>query len=253
MRNLFTLIGLSWDFARKQPVLLPIALWLFFVPITGLMSLAWFEEENPVLRAVTENGIGPETDLRLLSLVLLSEILLVLLVIWGAACVLLVGKRLSANRAGRAKTSFHAVRSEAARFILPLIFASILRSCFSILWGILLIVPGIVYSIRSVFYFVTVVEGQSPREALRSSIQAVKGRTATVLGYLFLLALVLFLPTMMIAGVIEMAATLLHPTLAVLTSLTTAALISVACVLFLLTMVALYAELKKNPVGAKVE
>ncbi|MFH0769807.1 MAG: hypothetical protein V1926_00335 [Candidatus Peregrinibacteria bacterium] len=250
MRNIFTLIGLSWDFARKQPVLVPVAVWFFTLPIAGLMGLAWFESENPVLRAVTENGIGPATDLRLVSLVLLAEIILSLLIVWGISCVLLVGKRMIGNRAGRTKTSFHAVRTEAGRFVLPLIFTSVLRSCFTILWGILFIVPGIVYSIRTVLYPVTVIEGGSPRRALKSSREVVKGRTTTVFVLLALVALMFFLPTLVIAGIIETAATLLHPALAAFTPLVSAALFTVPCVLFLLTMVALYGELKKHPVGS---
>ena len=40
MPNPFTLIGNAWEFARKQPVIIDIGLWMFFAPIIALNALA---------------------------------------------------------------------------------------------------------------------------------------------------------------------------------------------------------------------
>lgn len=166
MPNLFTIIGESWGFCRKQPALMHVMLWLFIVPSIGLLLL---EDTAERYESTT---VAPELAL----LMILVLIVLTLIMSWGAVCVLSVGKRLLQAKSGRTRTSFKTVRSQAASMFVPFVLTHMLREIFTVLWSIALIIPGFIYSVRTTFYAVIVVcEGISYRAALQKSKDVVKG------------------------------------------------------------------------------
>ena len=152
MPSVLSLIRASWIFYRKQPVLNWVLVWFLIVPqvVMNMLSRLSKGTSYPFLHGL------PDRDLTVL-LVLPGFLLLTLIIIWGVACVLVVCRRIIQSRAGRARTSFATLRKEAAPYILPLLFTSILRSCFTLFWAILLIVPGVIYSIRTIFYSIVIV------------------------------------------------------------------------------------------------
>src|SRR3989338_701328 len=85
-----------------------------------------------------EGVVAP--SLPALLLFLPAMLLLSILVVWGTACILLVGKRLVQSKAGRARTSFATVRKDAATYVLPLLLTGILRACFTFFW----MLPGLI-------------------------------------------------------------------------------------------------------------
>jgi hypothetical protein len=159
-----------------------VALWLIFLPsvVTGLVLDYQMDHRDLMM-------VRPETALVLI----LIQIILSLFLVWGTVCLLVIGKRLLQAKSGRSRTSFKVVRSEAAALIIPFVLTSILRNIMTILWGILLIIPGIVYFIRTVFSPVVIAcEGISYRPALRKSADVVRGNfwnvTLTMIGLGFL-------------------------------------------------------------------
>src|SRR3989344_5664488 len=201
MPSILSLIGASWTFYRKQPVLNWVLVWFLIMPQTLLNMLSRLMEGTryPFLQAL------PDKKLTIL-LVLPGLLLLTLLIIWGIACVLVVCRRIIQSRAGRARTSFATLRKEAAPYILPLFLTGILRSCFTIFWAILLIVPGVIYSIRTIFYpIIVVAEGISYRAALHRSTAMVKGRTWQILRILLAVNLVLFFPAIVVTAALELS------------------------------------------------
>ncbi|PIR48332.1 hypothetical protein COU80_05170 [Candidatus Peregrinibacteria bacterium CG10_big_fil_rev_8_21_14_0_10_55_24] len=250
--NLFSLIGTSWDFFRKQPVLNGVLLWFIALPMMAMTLIDMATEAFPVFQDITNRGvILGETDFRPLLAYIVIEILLSLVMLWGIACILLVGKRLTVNRAGRTRSSLKTVRKEAVAFILPLLLTSILRSCFTFLWALLFIVPGVIYYIRTMFYHVALVcEGHPYRSALQRSSQIVRGATWKALGAMLGLSVVLFFPVIMIASILDTIAQRLDPRLLVATAVIDSGLFAIVLVLFTISMILLYNELKKTSPSA---
>lgn len=114
-------IGTAWSFFWRQSALRPAAFLLVFLPMVGIRYL--------------DLPSGVATPQQAAILVVLTIAGLVLLT-WGVACTLTVGKRLLQAKAGRTRTSFKAVRSHAKGLIVPLILTDILRACIAILWSI---------------------------------------------------------------------------------------------------------------------
>lgn len=236
MPSPFALIGDAWEFARKQPALRWVGIWLIFLPLLGINVLSLL---MPPLDAAPGNvalGFG------------LGIFLLSLLMLWGDACVLLIGKRLLASSAGRSRTSFSAVRDQATGFVLPLLITDIIRSGMTILWGLLLIVPGIIYSVRTVFAPVIIVaEGKAYRLALRRSQDVVRGRTGTTLLMLLGLAVTLFLPLHALSLGLGWALDATVPEPHLLASIGLEAILSAVhafcIIIYTLTIILLYGEL----------
>lgn len=184
MSKTLSLIRSSWDFFRKQPALTSVAAWLFFVPTLAVDALTAVSEGGTLPEHIrTEASIGIAVLIFLLSLV----------TIWGQCCVYVAGRRMLQTKAGRSRTSFRATASQAKAFIIPFILTNILRTCFTLLWGLLLIVPGVVYALRTSFASVAVIgENTGYRAALERSKQAVKGNAWPILGQLILLTILLF-------------------------------------------------------------
>jgi hypothetical protein len=236
MPSPFALIGLAWGFWQKQPALHTVTAVLLWLPLLLQAALVraldpWMETQS----AATTNAIL----ISFLSLLLVSVVLT-----WGNACVLIVSKRLLGSAAGRSRTSFKAVRRQGRGFILPLILTEILRTCMTILWALLLIIPGIIYTVRTAFASVIVVaEGIAYRPALKRSIETVRGRTWAVFWRLLALGLILGVPPSALAIIADQTIEL--PLLAdVAVDLVATGLTAAAATMFLLSVTALYGELR---------
>lgn len=186
-----SLIRSSWDFFRRQPALLSVAVWLFFVPMLGMDALGALRDGGRIPADIAaEATIG----------IVLLTLILGLVTIWGQCCVFVAGKRMLQTKAGRTRTSFAATASQAKAFVIPFILTNILGGCITFLWGLLLVIPGLVYALRIVFTSVVVVgENIAYRAALDRSKAAVKGNSWKILGTLILLGLYLYgIPTALI-------------------------------------------------------
>lgn len=194
MPSILSIIGEAWEFARKQTALVPTAFWFLFLPMLLSAQLVTLEEKHPLF----QGDLNEWT----IALVLLY-LLLGLLMSWGGICILLIGKRLLQAKSGRTRSSFKAVRSQASSFFLPYILTGILRGIFAFLWTLLLIIPGIIYLVRTAFYPVILIsEGLAFREALRRSKDVVRGQSWRVFFSLLLLNLLLFFPLEILDGIV---------------------------------------------------
>ncbi len=182
-----------------------------------------------------------------LVIILLAMAGLSICILWGSASVLLVGKRMLQNSAGRNRTSFSAVRSKSSKYISNLLLTGILRDCFTVLWSILLIIPGIIYSIRTTFYHVAIVcDGKEYRGALTKSKELVQGHTWYVLWYLIATVCVLFIPVTIVANIAEAIIKNIDGRFIFLADIISAALHGLATCIFLLTNIGMYASLKEQ-------
>lgn len=247
MPNIFTLIGESWEYYRKQPVLNLVALWLIIIPLTLMSWLNTFLEEQAVLMEAGLENMFSEPRVMQMGLVLLAVfIILTLWTVWGSACTLLVGKKLLQSRAGRSRSSFKSVRKQGLKYVLTLFLTDILRTCITILWGLLLIVPGIIYSIRTSFYEVVIVsENLGYRTALNRSKEIVKGKTWQMLGYLIGLFVIIFLPVFVGIGFITMLIDTFDPRLIHIVDIFGSAFTGFAIIIFYLSLILLYDAFKK--------
>ena len=246
MASPLALIGTTWAFYKKQPFLNEIAFWFFFLPIAIIDVLAG------TLDTASAQGFGASTQaLTAMEIAVAIPIFLLIIFIltWGQACVLMVAKRLVASPAGRNRTSFKAVRKASKKFIWPLIITELLRAGTTLLLLLCFIIPGIIYSIRTTFYSIILIEKGKivyGREMLRRSGALVQGRTWEVLFRIIALALLIFIPV----GLVQAAITL--PLIAIDERLITLGLVlsdfisSFASVFFIVSIVALYADLKTS-------
>lgn len=246
MPSVFTLIGSSWAFLRKQPVLNPVIAWLFILPLTLQSSLLSEIEEDVTLLGdllARNTGMSPGA---VTATIILIQIIFSVWVLWGSACVLVVGKRIAQSKAGRSRTSFKAVRDQASKFIIPLFLTQILRACITLLWALLLIVPGVIYDLRTTFYDVIIVlEGKEYREALRESIDTVKGNSWPLFWILIALGFVLFIPAIGIHAMAQVVFTSIQYYLEPLAHLVGSTVMALSIVLYSLCSIHLYAYLKK--------
>lgn len=222
--------------------------WLMILPSIGsnLVTSIINPETNGF--SLTEQGF-PVMDLPpVIVFGIILMLIFALLVIWGSACTLVIGKRLLTNRAGRNRTSFRAVARQARRYILPLFLTSILRTCFVILWGLLLIIPGIIYNIRTVFYGIVIVcEGPSYRQALNRSKEVAFGHTWKILWSVIGLALCTFLPVSLLTAGVAILVSAIDMRLMIMTDILNGFFTGLATILFTLATIVLYSELKKQP------
>ena len=117
----FRLIGDAWSFFRRQPALQRSTVALVFLP---LLAMSYLDATVGIER--------PEHAAVLVVLYLASYAALT----WGTACTLVAGRRLLQAKAGRHRTSFKAVRSQATGLIVALILTDILRGCIALLWSL---------------------------------------------------------------------------------------------------------------------
>lgn len=236
MPSPLTLIGQAWRFYQKQPALFPVLVWMLIIPsvITNMLNMRLLKDGDTIEWA------SNETVLLILGIVLCWVVFT-----WGMASVLVIGKRLLQHKAGRTRTSFKAVRTQAGKALIPLILTSILRDCYTFLWALLLIVPGIIYSFRTVFFSIIIIcEGKAYQEALSASKEVVMGRTLHVA----LMAIALTLPLQIPSALIEQIAHQIIPKTDLLpwalVSIFSSGLSSMAAMITTLTMVLLYGSLK---------
>lgn len=119
-------LSTAWAYLRKQTVLAALVLWVMALPLLIADVLLLVPPKDPTLA---------------LAMQIVLLIVVTFVSYWGAAGVLLVGKRMiQKNKAGRSRTSIKAIVQDAAPLVLPLILTSILRACFT-LYRLLLLVP----------------------------------------------------------------------------------------------------------------
>ena len=235
----FQLLGASWNFYRKQPVLGSVLFWLIFLPTLG----------NAMLSVLFQEWITghDQTDAPpIVVLILLGILLCALLALWGTCCVLVIGKRIMQANAGRSRTSFSAVRSSAKKLIVPLLLTGILRSVFTLFWALLLIVPGIIYAIRTTLFSVIIAcEGLEYRDALRRSSEIVKPVIFQVFIRLIAISIILFVPISLLQII---SVELVQPTDllgSLLVAIPVSGLSAFSSVLLLLSLIFLYKSIVK--------
>lgn len=239
----FALIGTAWNFYKKQPVLNEIAFWLFFVPVALVDALSGV---LGIAHTQSLEDFSMEATTVVLAVPMLCFVLY--FTFWGQACVLTVAKRLVSSPAGRNRTSFKAVRTQAKKYIGPLFLTELLRGIFTVFWSFLLIVPGIIYSARTVFFDIMMVENGKVaygRPVLNKSKEFVKDRTWSVIWRMLVIICCLFLPVGIIDGVIGALLTTLDSRLETLALVLQDFINAFMSVFFIVTVVALYADLKK--------
>lgn len=219
------------------------------VPLSVLTIGGELLEKHPAFADLANNEfVWGQTDIRPFLLMIVIHIALSLIIVWGIACVLVVGKRMIMSKAGRARTSFSVVRKEGGKYVVNLFLTGVLRDIFSFFWVLLLIIPGIIYSLRTVFYHIVIVcEDTGYRPALLRSKEIVKGHTWTVLWYFLGLSLVIFLPIVFVMGItgdlVSQFDTRLLPAVYIMTSV----LMALGMTLMTLSTILLFAEIKKLP------
>lgn len=236
------MIGTAWAFAKKQPALKGVGFWFFLVPGTFMNVSSTLMEwnGNGDFMGFTEAQQDMAVAISIVVILILAVVML-----WGGACVLLIGKKLVHSRAGRNRTSLAAVAREGKSFILPLLLTQLLRACFTFLWTLLLVVPGILYSLRTIFYGIVVVaEGISYRSALKRSKEIVQGQLWSMVWRMFVLNLVLFGVPNFIAFLGYMAVDGQLPALTIVMDVIDAALNAPATILVLLSTMVLFDEMK---------
>lgn len=231
------MLGASWSFWRKQSLLLQVNVWLFILP-TFIIQL--------LLRSMDRLPEGSTEIELLLSLAIFA---LYLVSIAGIISVLIVGKRLLQTKSGRSRSSLAFVRTEALPLVLPYMLTYILRSIFTLLWGILLVIPGIVYVLRTaLFPVVLVYEGVGYREGLKRSKDLTEGKFGSVALSIILLGVVtLLLPQLLSSVFISMVQGAPLPLL-LTADLASSIVLAVGMSIYLLSLVQLYAWL--NPAAA---
>ncbi len=244
MKGPLSLIGTAWAYARKQPSLTGVTLWLLLVPGAivniGTTLLEWNSDAGA-------GTLAPEQHATLTLLLIVILVVVAVIMVWGGACVTVIGRKLVHSRAGRKRSSIRAIMQEARVFIIPLLLTSILRSCFALLWSLLFVIPGIIYSIRTAFYAIVIVtEDMAYRSALKRSSALVRGHTWQVLWRLAAILIVLYLPVNVISMLLY---TLTEATLGIAGTLGVdildAALNAPMTMLSILASMAMYDELKK--------
>ena len=230
MPNLFSLIGSAWDFYKSNPVLNIVTFWLLFLPMLLLDILDRFLMETE--------------DMWLLAFVIV--IVLSLVIVWGQACVLTLGKKLLGGKGGSKSVTFAKLRGDASKLIVPLFFTEILFSCITLLWALLLIIPGIIYGVRAGFYpIVIATEGKAYREALQKSYKVVHGNTWTAFWYLLGLGITVFIPVILPLSFLEKVIETFDARLLIASAIIMNGISSVVVTLFMLCIIVLYGELKK--------
>ncbi|MDD5469244.1 MAG: hypothetical protein PHO92_00365 [Candidatus Peribacteraceae bacterium] len=190
-------------------------------------------------------GIAPTS---LIALLLLIHIGIGLWLLWGTACILLIGERIVKSPAGRNRSSFASVRRQGMHYVIPLFLTSILRDIFTLLWMLLLVIPGIIYKIRTSFYAVIIIcEGKEYRAALQRSKELVRGRTWQVLWYFIAAGFLIFFPFMALSGFLVEATRTFDPRTVPTAVMASGALLALSSMLFQLTTVQIYKVLKDLP------
>lgn len=270
----FVLLRTAWQYFWKHRALQTILVWFFILPEVLQMLLGKTDAPPPFL-------ITAYREWQLAELLgILASIGLSIIVLWGSACVLLIGKRMIQNKAGRSRTSFRSVRKDALPLIVPLFFTSLLQLCFlfyrSLLYlvpaGILLsllalgfhspilsleylpwlflaltplLLPALLYYCRTFFFSIALVsEGVTYRKALRRSSELVTGKIPPLFWRIVILMLFTIIPSSLISSGVELTLPAPSPLLLLLSALLRSTLLSFTSLIFVLATVALFGSLR---------
>lgn len=175
MTSLLSPLSSAWHSYWKQRLFWWVTLFLLFPSLmTGDLITSFFLERE------------------LLPISLLALLASIGLYAWGQACVLITGN---------GRRSFRTLLRDAQPLILPLLLTSILRQCLIFLWSLLLILPGILYAIRTLLFDVVIaMEGQQYRPALRRSAFIVRTHVSRTLTIIVAVYLLFFLPAYLLSG-----------------------------------------------------
>jgi len=248
MKTPFEIIGAAWSFYKKQPVLNQITFWLLFVPI-GLIDAISGLIDTVAAQGFTLDGkdIQSMTSMEF-AITIPIIICLAYFLTWGHICVLMVAKKLLNSSAGRTRTSFKAVRDQSKKFIIPIILVTILRAITTLLWSLLLIVPGVIYSIRTFFFDIIMIEKGTVlygRETLEMSTKLVKGHGWTIFTTLLAISVCVFVPAAIFNTCLQYGLTAIDYRLEDLAIVLIDAVNAYVGMFFVLCGVVLYAEVKK--------
>lgn len=240
MTRIFTLIAESQSFVRKQPILYAVIVWMLFVPLFLMQELtrylAYLHESAPT--KITESIVAS-----------LASLISAVLLFWGITSVLTIGKKLLAAKAGRSRTSLSAVCKEAKTLIVPLLLTSILRSIITLLWAILFIIPGLIYGLRTSLVSVVIAEeGIAYNEALKKSIDLVRGHTWEFCWKILGLVLMLFVPISLLSAILRAAND--HLAWSIIVDAIANVLLAFSLTILLLSLIQLYDYLRpqKGPI-----
>ncbi len=217
---------------RRQSALLHVGFWFLFLPLLLNAQFARLVDDLPYFTDRSPEAIVTLTLVYILFFLVLS---------WGMVCVLIVSRRLLQAKAGRTRRSFKAVRSQARSYFLPYLLTSVLRTVFTLLWMLLLVVPGIVYFIRTAFFPVIIVhDNMSYREALTKSSDLVRGQFFPVFFSLLLLGLFLFVPVDLVALLTDTMSQGAPLPITIAADIIASFLGSLATILYLIALTGLY-------------
>ncbi|MBI3619219.1 hypothetical protein HY213_04280 [Candidatus Peregrinibacteria bacterium] len=298
--TVFSILADAWNFACKQPALLSVTLWFFILPWIAMDLLDRLTSADDLFDVTALHAFLAKYDPHNIVATLLTLILIVLTV-WGTASILIVAQRMIGNRAGRSRTSFLAVQKQSRSLVVPLILTSLLRTCITIEWGLLflipallvllqksgsalirnighlftdggatsfivhakealvatpllfallpLLIPSLLYSIRSSFFAVAlVVEDLRFRAALRQSRRVVRGRFWYAVRSLIIMTVAWILPAKILSMILQSVIERHAPSLILINDILANALDGAATLLFLLSLTALYGALRKPKV-----
>lgn len=240
----FSLIGTAWAFGKKQPALKGVAFWFFLIPgaLMNIFSTLMDWNESGDFLGFTEAQQDMAVAIAVVGILVLAVVML-----WGGACVLLIGKKLVHSRAGRNRTSLAAVAREGHSFILPLLLTQLLRTCFTLLWTLLLVIPGIIYSLRTIFNDIIVVtEDTAYRGALKRSKDVVRGNLWAMTWRMVAIFLLVYGIPNLVSFLGYLAVDGLAPASTLVMDVIDAALNAPATILALLSMMVLFDELKSR-------
>lgn len=208
------------------------AFWFLFLPTLGANLLTEYQITNvEALRNRSEIFI----------VIVLFQLLFALILVWGTAGILSIGKRMLQAKSGRTRTSMNTVNAQVKVIYFPFLLTSILRSIHVILWGLLLIVPGIVYFFRTALYPVIVIcEGTAYRPALKQCIDMSRGQLGSIaMSIIGLSALTLF-PAQLLAIAFDSLAEGLPIAATLAANLAASLLFTLVLVIYLLGLIGMY-------------
>ncbi len=279
----FLFIRDAWRFYRKQPVLHAVLLWLWIVPvaIANLVSaaipvpdmasqialdsvlslllavaLTWGAAaallvarrmiQNKAGRARTSFAVVAQQSAPLVFPLLLTSILRfcftvqrMLLFVLPLAVVLLLPGLCGDTLPGMLTDG--AVHDPAAMAL------AVLMQCPWLPLLLVLLIPAIVYQIRTTFFGIALVaEGRMYRSGLRRSIEVMRGRFWGVILRLAGLCVIVLLPPAILTWLIDEVAALLGPRATGAAIVLESAISSSAGLLVLLSLVALYGSLRAD-------
>ena len=201
---------------------------------------------NREVREVTTPEALASFPPEVVTFLMLTNLVLVVWMIWSNACVLVVGSRIIKSNAGRTRSSFGVVLNQGSSMVVPLLLTGLLRAIQTVLWSILLIIPGIVYSVRSLFYQVVIAtEGKEYRSSLLQSRKVVLGRSWEVFWYLMGLSITIALVAIFV-GIMQATLLSIDDRLFLVTTVLGNTVMGFAMMLYVLTTIVWYKELKKH-------